>query len=780
MRKTSTLLFLTSLAASNVAGQVVINEIMQSNVYEVYHHEGGKFPQSWIELYNPTDKTIRIRDYALGESRDYSEAKKFEKLWNIPAQSYITLHCDDEVGYKNVEMSLNYDGGKLYLFDETGTVIDSLSYPEIKAQNVSYGKDVETGKFGMMLRSTPGEKNTKTSNKLPKEVKFSADGGTWEHIDPFYVELTSGGVPNYYAENRTVDPSLCIRYTLDGSEPNDSSLIYNEPIYIDTTKIIKAKVFDATRPLITAQVQSYISLGRKVTLPTVSIVTEDSILYGQERGLLVWEKITDRRVPMNIEIRYGDTLSINQLVQSRIQGASSARITPQKSLAVYAKKRLGEKRFKGVLWKEKPKVAKNKSIILRTGGGRYNGLQITDAWAQRCMGLYANVDYQAHTPAIAFINGKYFGRVNIRERSNKDYAFANYNDDDVEVCKIFNKGDVEITSGDGSLYERLIYFCDEPHTLKEWEKVANIDNMIDSYITYFWFSATDVQNNGLMWRSTKPDGKWNFIIKDLDKICYKFADKGYLEWLKKQDISKCLFNALQDKDFLDLFLNRFIAYHGDFLNHDKCMNLLYQMYDEVKEETEGYHNPRWGFNPNIDSIMTSISNYLVEKGAKSHSYLSDYFGIGKPVDINIDGYEHFSYDDIPMHFGSFHGKDFEGRKFVLKASELSKTSDLAWNVKVTYNNGESSGFREFGKDFNYEIPLGVKQIDINIEEICHGCPTEEYKTDYKDVPMSNDTETGTNSVIYDQLGRGVASDKIEPSRIYLKKDGGEVKKFMVK
>jgi len=99
MRKTSTLLFLTSLAASNVAGQVVINEIMQSNVYEVYHHEGGKFPQSWIELYNPTDKTIRIRDYALGESRDYSEAKKFEKLWNIPAQSYITLHCDDEVGY---------------------------------------------------------------------------------------------------------------------------------------------------------------------------------------------------------------------------------------------------------------------------------------------------------------------------------------------------------------------------------------------------------------------------------------------------------------------------------------------------------------------------------------------------------------------------------------------------------------------------------------------------------------------------------------------------------
>lgn len=38
-------------------------------------------------------------------------------------------------------------------------------------------------------------------------------------------------------------PQVIIRYTLDGSEPNESSQVYTEPITITSDKTIKAKAF---------------------------------------------------------------------------------------------------------------------------------------------------------------------------------------------------------------------------------------------------------------------------------------------------------------------------------------------------------------------------------------------------------------------------------------------------------------------------------------------------------------------------------------------------------
>ena len=773
MRHLTTIILLIIINV-DLLGQVIINEIMQSNVYEVYQHNDGKFPASWIELYNPTDEPVRIREFSIGETPDFSQSKKFEMLWYVLPMCYLTIQCDKQIGHKNAELDLDPDGGAIYLFNEEGEIVDSLTYPEMQAPNVSYGMDEETGEFGMMLRPTPEGPNTKIAKELPKKVHFSADGGVWENAEPFYVELTASNVPNYYAESLPVDSSLCIRYTLNGSEPNDSSSVYYEPIYIDSTKIIKAKVFNSACPLIPAQTQSYILLDRNVTLPTVSIVTEDSFLFGKERGLLVWDTIYDRRIPINIEIRYGDSISINQLVQTRVHGASSASLTPQRALAVYAKKRLGQKRFKGVLWEEKPNVNKNKSFILRTGGGNFDGLQITDAWAQKCMGLYSEVDYQAHTPAIAFINGKYYGRVNIRERSNSDFVYANYNEEDVEVCKIWND-DITFSSGDGSFFNELDLFCEEEHTLEEWSNVFDINNMIDSYITYFFFSAVDVQNNGLMWRPASSSGKWHFIIKDLDKTCNIFSEDGYFEWFSRQRISKYLFDALKNKEFQELFLNRFVAFHGDFLNHDKCMETLYKMYDEVREETEEYHNPRWEFNTNNDSIISSISDFLKIKTEKAHSYLSDYFKIGKPVIVNVEGCEHFTYDDVPMHFGSFHGKDFEGRTISLKVSEESATPNLIWDIRI-YSNSDSTKYCLTGENISIEIPYGTEQIDVNIMKRdltdSHNISESIY------LPFSDNSDT--EATIYNPLGQKVSQKNTGTPKIYLKKDNTAVKKFIVK
>ena len=57
------ILLLTILfgASSAKAQNLVINELMQSNI-ECIMDDIKEFPDSWVELYNPTDAAINLQD----------------------------------------------------------------------------------------------------------------------------------------------------------------------------------------------------------------------------------------------------------------------------------------------------------------------------------------------------------------------------------------------------------------------------------------------------------------------------------------------------------------------------------------------------------------------------------------------------------------------------------------------------------------------------------------------------------------------------------------------
>ena len=59
------------------AQTLVINEIMQSNV-ECTMDDIKEFPDSWVELYNPSDAAINLKDYKI------SNKNKEKKAWKLP------------------------------------------------------------------------------------------------------------------------------------------------------------------------------------------------------------------------------------------------------------------------------------------------------------------------------------------------------------------------------------------------------------------------------------------------------------------------------------------------------------------------------------------------------------------------------------------------------------------------------------------------------------------------------------------------------------------------
>lgn len=64
------LLVITTISAN---AQLVINEIMQSNV-ECVRDDIHEFPDSWVELYNSGSTTFNLKDYKIGTKADASKA----------------------------------------------------------------------------------------------------------------------------------------------------------------------------------------------------------------------------------------------------------------------------------------------------------------------------------------------------------------------------------------------------------------------------------------------------------------------------------------------------------------------------------------------------------------------------------------------------------------------------------------------------------------------------------------------------------------------------------
>ena len=64
------LLVITTISAN---AQLVINELMQSNVVCTMD-DIKEFPDSWVELYNSGTTTVNLKDYKIGTKADASKA----------------------------------------------------------------------------------------------------------------------------------------------------------------------------------------------------------------------------------------------------------------------------------------------------------------------------------------------------------------------------------------------------------------------------------------------------------------------------------------------------------------------------------------------------------------------------------------------------------------------------------------------------------------------------------------------------------------------------------
>ena len=778
---------LTATADDQTTGKLVINELMQSNI-DCIMDDLHEFPDSWVELYNNSDEAIDLKDYQIGTQKD--------SAWPLPSQTieakgFITVYCDKEENKLHTDFRLESGKGCVVYLFKGNEAVDSLpeALKKMPAPNIAYGRKTDgSSEWGYQLTPTPGAANCGEicdEKHILGEPIFSEYGRVMTTSKDFSLTLS---LPKDAPEGTQ------IYYTTDGREPTKSSKLYTEAISINDSYSIRAKLFCDGWLSPRSTVQSYIFLDRDMTIPVISITTNDDYLNGKEGIFRVNSKANqvNWRRPINFELfDEPDKASVlNQICETRIMGGQS-RDWARKSMAIYSNKRFGAKRLEYEFFPDqRPGVTNFKSIMLRNAGNDIDGLYMRDAIMQRSMAEHADLDWQAWRPAVVYINGEYHCMLNIRERSNDDNIFTNYNElediDMIEIAQENNKMVGEVKAGTSENYDKFVKFYSERgHTLAEYAEWIDWKEYINLMAMNLYFNNQDFPgNNIVMWRPRTEDGKWRWISKDTDfglglygkevefntiKWLYDFNhtyDRDR-KWANTKEATMLFRNLMEDPDFNREFIDRSLVYMGDFLNEKGVRAIWDPMYELVKDELLIHRdelNPPnpwswWGGGnneKNIENEVNNVRNWLSKRTDYYRKCLCDYYKVGTLASMTVnkdmeDAAEgHILFNGVELSNGTFDGKFIVGRKITLEPGEASTLNVTGWEVTA---DGTSNNYQ--GARLEFEMPqcnkLAIKALfDTTGISII---PTSDTKS--QDVYDLNGRKVRSGSMSLDGLPRGI-------------------------
>lgn len=797
------------IAASTTAkAQLVINELMQSNV-EYMMDDIKEFPDSWVELYNKGTEAVNLKDYKI------SNKNKPKKAWQLPDMTvepngFVVIFCDKEGKEDNrLHADFRLESGKdgnLYLFkDGDDNPIDMLEgMAKMPAPDVAYGRKTDGGdEWGYQLTPSAGKPNTGDicdAKHILGAPIFSEPGRVTSGRGAISLELSlPEGAPE----------GAFITYTTNGSEPTASDKKYTQAISITKTTAIRAKVFCEgwLSPMSTAQ--SYIFHPRAMTVPIFSVQTNDKYLNSKELGLFANnnskedKKLHDWRRPVNIEFfpSEDENSAFNQIAETRIQGGAS-RANALKSMVFYANKRFDpdHKRFSYEFFPDqKPGITEFKSFSLRDGGNDFGDLYFRDLIIQRTMASHVDLDWQAGHTAVLYINGEYMGMLNIRERSNEDNIYSNYDGlEDLDVVEIghekINNNDMfeeELKEGTADFYEQFkAFYSEKGHSMEEYEQWIDVNEYLNVIAMNFFYGNIDFPGNNLVFWRPNDDAedcplpkRWRVIVKDTDfglglygrrpdfntiDLLYNPQNHQDSNWAFTEPATRLLKNMLEDPDILKLFINKCCLFMGDFMNGKGTGEIIDLIKDEAMEEFVAHRdkfNPGWGWwaadnRSDIENKFAEAKRWAENRPNNFYRFIGDQWYLGKAIPVTInkgngDKVESVTVNDYKLSKGVFDGKLFPSTELYISSMASGDNSIIGW--RVIYNpstdNEEIETFD--GNDVTF-ILKNCKSATIEpIFEVGTGIQT-----------IKETASKADNAAIYDLLGNKVTTPKA--GRIYIR------------
>lgn len=592
---------------------VYVTEVMASNDTAVKAPSGGY--TDWVEIYNSSNQAVDLSGYGLSDNIGRARKWQFPQGTTINPGEYKVIWCDGDTALSNAgelhtSFKLKKSGGEvLVLADPTGKILDKVVLPEIPT-NVSYGRSIGREGFFYYDMATAGAQN--------------GNDTFLGYADAPELTLQPGKHYGTVTAGFTIPANTTVYYTTDGSTPTqDKGYLYTgQDITFTHTTTLRARAFPAN-PLYRA---STVTTGTYLmetyyTTPIVCITVDPDELWNEENGMLAAGPNIDKsggipfkntiyrkygKTPREGYMEYYDvdgTQLISQGVAIGLIGNYSLDM-PQKSMKLRAKSLYGSKTFAAALFDDRP-YTEYKSLVLRNSGNDAMSTRLLDGFQSRLLDAYGTqVIHQAWKPVTVFLNGKYWGHMNLRERVDRFFIaqFEGLPLDQADEMDILEANGT-VNFGSNKAYRAMLKKikagspATNPDDLQYILDNVDVDNLFEYMALEMFVGNSDI-GNIRYYRLHQEGSKWKWIWYDADYGLYSSKFNSPWSYLKvkgmgEQKIDNTIFlKLLEHPDYKRKFLEKLADVYKTFTT-EYMTQVLDGVVAEIQPEMKN-HWERWG------------------------------------------------------------------------------------------------------------------------------------------------------------------------------------------
>ena len=611
-----------NLRAMNKTG-IWISEVMASNSSVSTYASAGN--TDWIEIYNASGVVVDISEWGLSDNLSRGRKWQFPYGTTISPGEYKVIVCDKDLTKNTAaEPHASFKIGRskgevITLTDKTGRVLDKVMLPVTMKTDISYGRT--QGMAGLFYYDTP--------------TPFQANGSGFSG----YAEMPAFSItPGQYEATQYVSfqvpEGTQVFYTTDGSTPTQDSSIYKgETLELNFTTVLRARAYGTGNMKPSDVLTGTYFINAYHTLPLVSVVTDPKNLWDEEWGMLVtgkdaikdklpfkntiYRKVKDAKIKYesNVEIYDVDgNLLLNQGADISLMGDYSLDM-PQKSFKFRSKNKYGAKTFAAKLFTDRD-YTEYKGFVLRNSGNDSMWTRLQDGFQSRLMDFcHATIAHQAWQPCAVYLNGIYWGHMNLRERTDR-YMIAQFEGlslDEADKITLL-QGNGSVKYGSNKEFKAMLKKIKagdpnkNPEDLQYILDNVDVDNLFEYMAFEMFFGNSDIGNTRF-YRVSGEGNKWRWVLYDVDYGLYNSAwnsPKSYTKakGMGEKNINNTIFTKLLS---VPEYKNRYLEIYGRIYQQLTTDNMLMVLEDLVKliEPEMTLHWARWG-EENDKAVLSEV------------------------------------------------------------------------------------------------------------------------------------------------------------------------------
>lgn len=600
--------------------ELIINEVMSTNT-KYLAQNGGKF-YDWIELYNNSGNTVKLKDYCLTTNIDNTcmynlpDVEVKENEYFVIMASGDTNLSNDKYYHSNFKIS---DSEGIYL-TKSKDVVDSMFINNIP-NGYSYGRG---HKYGLYYFSTPTplKENGEGKTSISFEPKSDTLGGVFNDKDSLTISL--------FGKN--------IYYTLDGSTPTSNSKKYSSPLTIKETTVLR--IIGIEDGKINSDVVSYsYIMNDPHNVAVMSLVIDPGKLSNVNSHTALNSSVLEQ---CYVELFEKDGSGFRAGAGLKLFGGST-RSYKKKSYEIKFKKQFGSGKLNYKVF-DTVDSSSFDSLVLRTGSQdefQYNDQRtvIKDVVATSLMGEYTNVDVQAYKPIILYINGKYWGIYFIREKVDEGFISNHYNVQATETNSSILRIDGEVKIGTNKDYKSMISYITSNSLVKSsnYDKIKeqiDLESFSDFWVGEVYTANYDILNTRYFSSSVVDNGKWKWIFYDLDSGFFRTKQNTFTEYTSPSGMgawnfpTTLLANMMKNNDFRDYFVERLSYNLNNTWKYENVSKRIDEVIDLFGKDEFERNAERWGNSfSHWNSSIKAFKQFAKERPSYVVSYAKSYFGL---------------------------------------------------------------------------------------------------------------------------------------------------------